>query len=102
MEIKKAYSIQFPLDKVYRGWVASETAIEPAAAMDINPVVGGHYRLIIEMPDFSSANEGKFELVEPEQHIRYSGEWNHDGEVTRHNSGCHNYVVGFIKHLTSN
>lgn len=131
MEIKKEYFIPFPLDRVYSAWVASETVVEPATAMDINPVVGGHYRLIIEMPGFSSANEGKFELVEPRRHIRYSWEWNHDGEVTdidvlffaidgatkieilhkgftkqesvtSHDSGWDSYVVGFIKHLTSN
>ena len=50
--------------------------------MDISAVVGDHYRLMMKMPEFSSNNAGKFSLVEPEKHIRYRWEWNHDGEVT--------------------
>lgn len=50
--------------------------------MDINPTVGGHYRLLIKSPEFNASNEGKFLIVEPEQHLRYTWEWNNDGEVT--------------------
>lgn len=131
MKIEKEYFVQFPLSKVYAAWVSSETVIEPATAMDINPVVGGHYRLIMETPEFSSMNEGKFSLVEAEKHIQYSWEWNHDGEVTEidvrffavdggtrieilhggfihqesvtnHDSGWDSYMIGFVEHLSSN
>jgi len=128
MEFKKEYELAFPVDTVYRAWVSSETVIEPATAMDINPVVGGHYRLMMEMPDFTMKNEGTFSVVEPNEHINYSWEWNHDGEVTmidvtftsipagsrvtihhtgfqkeesvsNHDSGWDNYMEHFIEYL---
>lgn len=130
LEIKKEYYLLFPLAKVYSAWVSSDTVIEPATSMDINPVVGGHYRLNMELPDFSSSNEGTFSLVEPERHIRYSWEWNHDGEVTEidvrfsaadgatkveilhqgftkeesvtnHDSGWDSYIAGLTEHLST-
>lgn len=50
--------------------------------MDINPVVGGHYRLFMETPDFTSSNEGVFIDVKPNSHLKYTWEWNKDGKVT--------------------
>ncbi len=50
--------------------------------MDINPLVGGHYRLIMETPQFTGKNEGEFLAVDPGKHIRYTWEWNGDGEVS--------------------
>ena len=130
MELRKEYIVKFPVTKVYRAWVSSETVIEPATSMDIHPVVGGHYRLVMETPDFSSKNEGTFSLVEPEKHIIYSWEWNNDGEVSEidvrfsevdgetkieihqqgftseesvanHDSGWDSYMNGFVTHLAS-
>ena len=50
--------------------------------MDVDPVVGGHYRLIMETPGYSARNEGVFLVVEAGKRIRYTWEWNRDGEVT--------------------
>lgn len=50
--------------------------------MDILPEVGGHYRLIMKTPDFSSFTERTFLIVEPNSHVRYTCEWNLDGEVS--------------------
>ncbi len=82
MQIEKVYELPFPVDRVYRAWVSSNTVIAPATAMDIDPRVGGHYRLIMETPEFSGRNEGVFLLVEDREHVRYTWEWNGDGEVT--------------------
>ncbi|MFK7913251.1 MAG: SRPBCC domain-containing protein, partial [Pseudomonadales bacterium] len=71
-----------PPARVYAAWVSSATVIAPATAMDIDPRPGGHYRLLMEMPDFTGRNEGIFSIVEPNQRVRYSWEWNGDGEVT--------------------
>ena len=46
--IYKTYKLPLPVDEVYAAWVSSETVISRATAMYINPVVGGHYRLIID------------------------------------------------------
>ena len=82
MKIEKHYEIAYPPKTVYAAWVSSNTVISPATSMDILPEVGGHYRLIMETPEFNSMNEGKFLLVEPERHITYTWEWNKDGELT--------------------
>ena len=50
--------------------------------MDIDPVVGGHYRLTAKMPGYVGKNEGKFLAVEPGKHLRYTWEWNGDGDVS--------------------
>ena len=130
MKIEKTYYLPYPQEQVYKAWVCSDTVIEPATAMDIKPVVGGHYRLIMEQPGFSSRNEGEFLEVRPEEFIRYTWEWNGDGEVTeiavtfsatesgtqislihshfqkqqsadQHDSGWDSYMAGFQKHLAN-
>lgn len=82
MTISKSYTLPFSVERVYEAWVSSKTVIPPATRMDINPVVGGHYRLFIESPEFVAQCEGEFLAVEPGKHVRYSWEWNKDGEVT--------------------
>lgn len=128
MKIEKRWSLPYPPDQVYDHWVSSDTVIPPATRMEIEPVVGGHYRLIMEGPEFSGRNEGVFEIVEPKQRVRYSWEWNGDGEVTMidvrfdpdatgtlislthegfqsedtratHDSGWDAYIEGFEAHL---
>jgi len=82
MIIIKTYELPFSREKVYANWLSSKTIIAPATSMDILPQVGGHYRLIMSTPEFVSKNEGVFLIVEPISHVRYTWEWNHDGEVT--------------------
>ncbi|MEM1435542.1 MAG: SRPBCC domain-containing protein [Pseudomonadota bacterium] len=82
MQIEKCYQLPYPPERVYAAWVSSDTVIPPATAMDIDPRVGGHYRLIIEGPEFSARNEGRFSAVTPGKHLAYSWEWNGDGECS--------------------
>ena len=82
MKIEKAYDLPFPLTTVFTAWVSSDTVIPPATRMDILPEVDGHYRLIMETPEFTGRNEGVFSLVETESRLVYSCEWNGDGEVS--------------------
>ena len=82
MEVVKDYQLPFPPDVVYSAWVSSDTVIPPATRMDIDPVIGGHYRLIMESAEFTGRNEGMFLIVEPGHRVRYTWEWNGDGEVS--------------------
>ncbi|MGJ8681593.1 SRPBCC family protein [Paraglaciecola sp.] len=82
MKVTKSYQLPFTRQVVYQAWVSSKTVIAPATAMDILPAVGGHYRLIMKSADFSSSNEGRFLVVDPPSHIRYTWEWNKDGDVS--------------------
>lgn len=128
LNIEKIYDLSFPPEQVYAAWVSSDTVISPATAMDIEPVVGGRYRLIMETPEFSGYNEGRFLAVDPGKHVRYTWEWNGDGEITEidvtfsesatgtlvtvqhrgfrqqdsahtHDSGWDSYIDGFTKFL---
>lgn len=82
MQLVKSYYLPFPCKQVYALWVSSDTVIPPATSMDIDPQVGGHYRLTIDTPEFNSSNEGVFSFVEPCSRLKYSWEWNSDGEAT--------------------
>lgn len=81
--IEKTKNLPFPVSDVYAAWVSSETVIPPATSMDIDPRVGGHYRLIINMPDFKSRCNGVFSIVDPENHVVYSWQWLGDDETTQ-------------------
>ena len=123
--IEKTYLLDFPLARVYAAWVSSDTVIPPAKAMEVDPVPAGIYRLI--MPDDSRMN-GKFLAVVPNQHLRYTWDWEGDAEVTEisvdfkvtksgtsiqivhsgflsersyqmHSDGWDSYIEGFQKHL---
>ena len=129
MELSKTYELPFPLEVVYAAWVSSDTVISPATSMDVLPKVGGHYRLIMETPDFSGRNDGEFLLVEPNSRVTYTWEWNADGEVStidvrftasgkgtridlvhrgfrrqesvsNHDSGWDSYIDGFTRYLS--
>ena len=126
--IDKRYVLPFPLARVYDAWISSKTIIPPATDMDVHPVVGGHYRLIMDTPAFSSRNDGRFLFVAPEQHLRYTWQWRGDDEITEidvtfakhatgtevaithsgfqseesytnHDNGWDSYIAGFIAHL---
>ena len=130
MKIEKTYELPYPVATVYSAWVSSDTVIPPATSMDVLPEVGGHYRLIMEMPDFSGKNEGTFSVVEPNARVVYTWEWNGDGEVTtidvrfeatsdgtrvtllhtgftkeesvsNHDGGWDSYLEGFTAHLAT-
>jgi uncharacterized protein YndB with AHSA1/START domain len=82
MDIDKLYHLPFSPATVYAAWVSSETVIAPATRMEIDPIVGGHYRLFIETPEMTMRNFGTFLLVEPHARLCYTWEWNKDGEVS--------------------
>jgi uncharacterized protein YndB with AHSA1/START domain len=82
MDIRQSYAVPFAPAEIFGAWVSSTTVISPATAMDIEPVVGGHYRLIMELDESAAVAEGRFLRIEPDRSLRYTWEWNDDGEVT--------------------
>lgn len=82
LQFEKQYELPYSCSRVYSAWISSDTVIPPATAMDIDPVVGGHYRLIMRSPDFEARCEGIFSIVEVDRRVRYTWEWNSDGTVT--------------------
>ena len=82
MKIDKIYALPFPPNRVYTAWVCPDTIVPPATRKEINPTVGGHYRLFFETEDRCNRAEGLFFCVEPDRHIRYTWERDRDGEIT--------------------
>ncbi len=82
MQLEQTYELPFSCEEVYSAWISSDTVIPPATAMDINPVVGGHYRLHMKTAEFESHCEGIFSVVEANSRVQYSWEWNNDGNAT--------------------
>jgi uncharacterized protein YndB with AHSA1/START domain len=82
MEIRRFYEVPFQPATLYDAWVSSATVISPATAMDIEPVVGGRYRLIMAVDDCTAIADGRFQKVDPNKNLRYTWEWNGDGEVS--------------------
>lgn len=128
MKIEKHCRLPFGVKQVYATWISSDTIIAPATRMDINPVIGGHYRLFIEGPEFTAACEGAFSKIIPNELLQYSWEWNGDGgiseitvkfkgsdistdiqlthdkfateeSVSMHDTGWDSYIDGLIDHL---
>ena len=82
MKIIKTYQLPFPVDAVFSAWTSSKTVIEPATRMEIEPVIGGCYRLFVDTAEYKSSNEGVFLEIIPNRLLKYSWEWNNDGEVS--------------------
>ncbi len=121
----RTYRLPFAPAVVYTHWLANETVIPPAAAMEIDARVGGTYKLI--MPGGFSMT-GTFSRVEPNRALAYSWNWQGDDEVTEvrismtprdegtelhiehsgftsqrsydnHANGWDSYIEGFIQHV---
>lgn len=82
MNIDKYYDLPFSTKQVYAAWTCPQTIIPPATRMEIDPTVGGHYRLFIEEEDRCSRAEGLIFAIEPERHVRFTWERDRDGEIT--------------------
>ncbi len=131
MQIEKTYDLPYPASDVFTAWLSCDAVVPPATRLDLNPVVGGHIRLFVETPDETSSAEGIFFVVEKDHRIRYTWEWNRDGEITeiqvtfkdfeggsrvtllhsgfrseesrnRHDNGWDNYVFGLDTLLGAN
>ncbi len=82
MDIQTDHWLAANVDEVFAAWISQETVIPPAVKMEIEPRVGGLYRLTAEGPGFTAVAEGRFTIVDPPTHLRYSWEWNQDGDVS--------------------
>lgn len=75
----KTYVVGFPLEVVFATWVAEDTVVAPAEKMEIEPRVGGVYRLL--MPG-GGAMEGVFSRYAENERVTYSWNWVGSDETT--------------------
>ena len=94
----KTYLIEHSLEKVYTYWISNSTLITPVIKIEIDPWVGGVYRL--ELMD-GSVMSGKFSQVSNNKALSYSWQWQGSDEITRVDVQFHVHVAGTevqIKH----
>ena len=94
MQIEKTYDLPFRARDIFTAWTSSDAVVPPATRLDLNPVVGGHIKLFMETPEKTASAEGIFFLVEPDRRIRYTWEWNRDGEITEIQVTFEDYEAG--------
>lgn len=124
---RKAYVVEFPLERVFAKWVAEGTVVAPAKKVEIEARVGGVYRLL--MPD-GTVMEGIFSEFSENRRVTYSWNWVGSDEITEvdvtfesqpdgtavhvthsgfaspeslqmHSSGWDSYLSGFAAHLNA-
>ena len=123
----KSYIVGHPRSVVFAKWVAEDTVVSPAEKMEIEPRVGGAYRLL--MPG-GGVMEGVFSVFSENERVTYSWNWVGSDETTEvdvvfqdhpngtevnvthsgfqskesydmHASGWDNYLEGFQAHIGS-
>jgi uncharacterized protein YndB with AHSA1/START domain len=123
----KSYVLRFPLELVFAKWVAEDTVVAPAEKMEIEPRVGGAYRLL--MPG-GGVMKGVFSEYSQNERGTYSWNWVGSDETTlvdvtfrvhpdgtevnvthsgfqssesleMHSSGWDSYLEGFTTHISS-
>jgi len=121
----KTYVLEFPLETVFSTWVAEDTVVAPAEKMEIEPRVGGAYRLLLPG---GGVMEGEFSAFAENERVTYSWNWVGSDETTEvdvvfaahpdgtevtvthsgfesaeshgmHASGWDNYLDGFAAHI---
>jgi len=82
MKLDKTWQVPFAVADFYNAWISPDSVIPPATRLEISATNGGHYRLIIDSPDFAARAEGLFSRVEANHRLTYSWQWNGTGSVT--------------------
>lgn len=128
-QLSKHFDVPFSAAKTYEAWVSSDSVIPPATSMLVEPWVGGHYRFFCDTPEFKASTDGTFSVVEPNERVVYTWQWDGEAAVTevdvrftdngnggcaielahtgfadddsraRHDAGWDSYVAGLIEHM---
>ncbi len=82
MTINTERRFRHSADAVFEAWVAEETLVAPVTKIEKDVRVGGQYKLFVEMENFTAIMTAEYLKIEPGRKLRYSWEWNDDGEET--------------------
>ncbi|KAA3647194.1 MAG: SRPBCC domain-containing protein [Chloroflexi bacterium] len=127
LSIHKTYQLDLPRKQLFEAWISPDSVIPPASKIEVDPRVGGYYRLF----SGSSIMEGEFLTLNPPGQVVYTWEWDNNGEVTQitvdfkktedgteivllhsgfqseesramHDKGWDSYVAGLVEFLKAN
>ena len=75
MDIKKGYKIAAPADRVFAAWISDSYLVAPVTGVEVEPHVGGSFRLHTGDGDSAAVMNGRFEKFDAPQHLRYTWHW---------------------------
>lgn len=93
----KTYLIEFPLKQVYACWLSTDAVILPAAKLEIDPEVGGVYRIFIPG---GSIMDGMFIRVSENKALTYTWQWHGSDEETEVDVQFTEHAVGTEVQIT--
>ena len=80
--VRKRYELPVKRARVFAAWLSNDSVIAPVTRIDIQPEVGGHYRLKIgDAPD-APTMDGRVLAIEPDRYVRYTWRWGSGPEST--------------------
>lgn len=75
MDINKTYELPFPVSQVYSAWISNDFAVAPVTSIEIEPKVGGVFRLTTVSGQNIGKMEGKILQIDHNRCIRYTWHW---------------------------
>ncbi|QMU58594.1 MAG: hypothetical protein GKR98_10555 [Boseongicola sp.] len=82
MDISKTYDLPFAASVVFAAWVSPRSVISPATRIEVDPRPGGKMRVFVDHPGGTDSTNGNFLEFVTNERLRYTWEWNNDGEET--------------------
>ena len=78
MKFERTHTQPFPAAIVFSAWASKDAVVPPVTAIDIDPCVGGVFRLRVGSEATRLVMDGRILEFEPTLHIRYTWDWGGD------------------------
>ncbi len=82
MEFEKNYRFAVPAAEIYRAWLSPTSLVSPMHRIEVDPVVGGSFKLYSTFGDKETVMLGTFLKLENDKQITYSWHWQNTAENT--------------------
>ena len=82
LNIHKRYVLQYSRESIFDMWVSPQAVVAPVNAIEVDPQVGGLFKLIVD-GEPKSHMIGKFLEFDRPAKLVYTWEWNQNGEVSQ-------------------
>lgn len=75
MDIRNSYTIAASIDQVFAAWISESHLVAPVTAVQVEPHVGGAFRLHADDGETAAVMNGQFQVFESPHHLRYTWHW---------------------------
>ena len=73
--VHKRYELPFPRGRVFAAWLSTDSVVAPVTKIDIEPQVGGHYRLTVGDGADAPTMHGRIIAIEQDRRVRHTWRW---------------------------